>query len=59
METQIKAYESDTINIQSHERGEVIFSIWKIGAHATTYLAQDQIKQLIAELSQFLEDSNV
>ena len=59
MDTQIKAYQSDTINIQSHECGEVIIAIWKMGAHATTYLAQDQLKQLIAELSQFVEDSNV
>ena len=59
MDTQIKAFQSDTINIQSDERGEVIISIWRTRAHATTYLTQDQLKQLIAELSQFVEDSNV
>lgn len=59
MDTQIKAYQSDTIHIQSGEFGEVTIAIWKIGGHATTYLAQDQLKQLIAELSQFVEDSNV
>ena len=60
MEAQVKVNENDTINMQLWvESSEVIFSIWKSGGHASTYLTQSQLKELIEELSKFVEATHV
>jgi quinol monooxygenase YgiN len=56
MEATVQVNNSDSINIQnSIYDDEIIFSIWRSGAHVATYLKQDDLKRLVAELSRFIE----
>ena len=60
MDSQIKVNDNDTINMQLWvESSEAIFSIWKRGGHASTYLTHSQLKELIKELSKFVEATHV
>lgn len=47
----------DTILIQPPLPGDeqITVSIWKRGGHAATYLTQSQLKELIQQLSKFVE----
>ena len=60
MDSQIKVNDNDTILMQtSVDPGEVIIGIWKSGGHASTYLTTSQIKELIQQLSKFVEATHV
>lgn len=56
MDATVKVNDGDHINIQHSIYDDVIiFSIWKSGAHAGTYLKQKDLVNLIFELNKFLE----
>lgn len=60
MDSQINVNNNDTILMQtSVDPGEMIIGIWKSGGHASTYLSQSQLKELIEELSKFVEATHV
>ncbi len=51
----------DSVHIQPplFDDERITLAIWKCGSHASTYLTQSQLKQLIEELTKFVEADHV
>lgn len=51
----------DSVHIQPplFDGEQVTLSIWKTGGHASTYLTQSQLKELIQKLTKFVEADHV
>ena len=56
MEHSIKAENYDRVSLSEHDGG-LWMTIWKVGAHASVHLNQEQLRELHKAIGEYMGDS--